>query len=460
MSFIGIDLGTSFIKGAVLDLDARQIRHVHRIPFPDPLPNPNVLVCEFNPDEIVKVTGDFIKELSRFSPDCSGIVMCSQMHGLVLMNEKGEARSPCISWRDQRALMPHPSGQGTYFDVFCRRISAEHVQELGNELRPGTPACYLFWRAEQGKLEPGLVPASLPDFVLSALSGSAPSVDSTNGMAYGLLNVKSLDWHTPVIKELGINRLCWPALRKHGEVVGRLKIGANSVPCFTPVGDYQCALVGTLLTIEELSLNISTGSQISRLVPALNLGDYQTRPFFDGRFLNTFSHIPGGLSLDLLLDLLSELAKSEGTPLENPWTYIAQEVSKIAETDLGVSLYFFAGPLGDRGTISNIRGDNLTIGHLFRAAFNNMADNYYKCGSRIWPDRSWRNLVFSGGVATKLEVLRQVIQKKFQTDYRLAPYDEDTLLGLLALGLVFSGRTNSVEQAMHELRSNDQSWDE
>jgi sugar (pentulose or hexulose) kinase len=458
VSFLGIDLGTSFIKGAVLDLDARRIRHVHRIPFPDPLPNPNALLCEYDPDEVVKVTENFIKELSTFAPDCSGIVMCTQMHGMVLLSEKGQVRSRCISWRDLRALMPHPSGEGSYFDVYTKRISAEHKRELGNELRPGTPGCFLFWLAEQGKLEPGLIPVSIPDFVLHALGGSAPSVDLTNGMAYGLLNLKNLDWHYPVMEEIGLPRLRWPAVRIHGEVAGQLKTGRNLVPCYTPVGDYQCSVAGTLLTAEELSLNVSTGSQVSRLTPKLDLGDCQSRPFFDGKFLNTFTHIPAGRSLNLLLDLLSELAQGEGISLANPWPYVTEQVSKIERTDLQVGLYFFAGPYGDRGAISNIRGDNFTVGHLFRAAFNNMADTYYQCALRIWPERAWRNLVFSGGLAVKLEVLRQIIQKQFQTDYRLAPCAEDSLLGLLALALAFSGRVKSVEQAMADLRAQEQSY--
>ncbi|HUZ97160.1 MAG TPA: hypothetical protein VMU57_19830 [Edaphobacter sp.] len=133
-------------------------------------------------------------------------------------------------------------------------------------------------------------------------------------------------------------------------------------------------------------------------------------------------------------------------------------LARVKSGDLRAELYFFAGPFGDRGSISNIRGDNLTVGHLFRAAFNNMADTYHQCALRIWPERSWRNLVFSGGLAFKLEVLREIIRKRFQTDYRLAPCAEDTLLGLLALALVFSGRLTSVEQAMAALRSQEHAY--
>lgn len=98
MSFIGIDLGTSFIKGAVLDVEARRLEHIQRISFPDQLADSNPLHCEFDPNEIVAAVRTLVNELTIHAPSCEGIIMCSQMHGMVLMNERGEARSNCLSW--------------------------------------------------------------------------------------------------------------------------------------------------------------------------------------------------------------------------------------------------------------------------------------------------------------------------------------------------------------------------
>ena len=192
MSFIGIDLGTTFIKGAVLNLETRHLHHVRRIPFPPQLENTAPLACEFDPEEILAAVRRLIAELAPHAADCEGIVMCAQMHGMVLMDSRGEIKSNCVTWRDQRVLMPHPSGSESYYQVLRRRIDPEHVRQLGNELDPGRPVCYLFWFAEQGKLAPGLAPVSLPDFVLSVLCGSAPGVETTNAGAYGAVNLETL----------------------------------------------------------------------------------------------------------------------------------------------------------------------------------------------------------------------------------------------------------------------------
>jgi sugar (pentulose or hexulose) kinase len=452
LAFIGIDLGTSFIKAAILELDASELQQVRRIPFPEPIQHADPLRVEFDPGSIVAAVKKLVGELEAFPMPCEGLVMCTQMSCLVLVNEQGEARSNCIGWRDQRALEPHPSGSGSYHDVLKQRLSAQQKRELGNELPPGAPICFLFWLAEQGMLESGLVPLSLADFVLSTLCSSSASVESTNAMAYELLHLETLGWHQEVIKELGLDKLRWPPIRRHGEIVGGMKVGANTVPCFTPVGDFQCALAGALLAEDELSLNISTGSQVSRLTNQLVLGNYQTRPFFDGKFTNTLSHLPAGRSLNVLVNLLGEFARHSGTAIPDPWEYIARAAAAAVHTDLEVKLSFFPGPCGDKGSISNIREKNLTVGTLFRASFENMAQNYYDCALRIWPDHAWKNIAFSGGPARKLKLLRKIIEKRFHTDCRLCPLEEDTLLGLMVLARVFSHRIGSVQQAMEDFR--------
>ncbi len=75
----------------------------------------------------------------------------------------------------------------------------------------------------------------------------------------------------------------------------------------------------------------------------MNLNDYQTRPLFDGKLLNTLTFPPAGRSLNVLVDLLSESATAEKIDLQKPWTTIEQVVNKGTDTHLEVDLNFFAG---------------------------------------------------------------------------------------------------------------------
>ena len=82
-----------------------------------------------------------------------------------------------------------------------------------------------------------------------------------------------------------------------------------------------------------------------------------------------------------------------------------------------------------------------------------MAESFYDCALRLFPERSWKNLLFSGGLACKLEILRRIIQQRFRGSYRITPVEEDTLFGLMILASVFSGRAKSVEEVIRQLRA-------
>ena len=53
MRAIGFDLGSSFIKGAILDLDELTLSHVVRLPFPNPVKHIHSAFREFDPIEIL-----------------------------------------------------------------------------------------------------------------------------------------------------------------------------------------------------------------------------------------------------------------------------------------------------------------------------------------------------------------------------------------------------------------------
>ena len=450
-TFIALDLGTSGIKGAILDLERRCLTQMRRVPFPQPLAGQPALFCEIDPAQIIAATRAVLAKLLALAPECAGIVVCGQMGGLMLTSATGEPRSNYLSWRDQRLLQPAPGG-GTYWDQFRQRLSAETRRQLGQELQPGNPLSLLYWLRQQGgRLAADTIAGTLPDFVVAHLCGAAPAADPT--LPQGLLNLETGDWHQAACASLGLDGVRWPALQLFSAAVGRVALGGASLPVYAPSGDHPCALAGAFIDARELSLNISTGSQTSLLTQHFAPGNHQTRPFFDGRFLNTITHIPAGRALNVLLGLTSELAQAQGLALGDPWPVIQQAVAGVTDGDLAVDLAFFPSPVGERGAIFNIREGNLTLGQLFLGAFRNMADNYHACALRLSPEQAWDRVVFSGGLAQKLERLRELILDRFACPHRLYEGSEDTLIALLAQALVIDGRAPSMAAAINSLRN-------
>jgi sugar (pentulose or hexulose) kinase len=281
----------------------------------------------------------------------------------------------------------------------------------------------------------------MADFALAQLCGAPPGIDPTNAAAMGTLDLPGGGWHTGALAAAGLDGLRWPDIAPFSTVAGEYRVGARRIPCYRPVGDAQCALAGAGLAEGELSINVATGSQVSLLRPEPLLGDFQTRPFFEGRFLTTVTGIPAGRSLNLLARLLAELAAAHGAPPDDPWPYLLRAAADAPDAGLRVDLAFFGQGAG--GAITGIDEGNLTAGGLFRAAFRQMAASYYAAALRLAPDQGWRHLVLTGGLAHQAALLRDFIAARFDAPYRLGPA-EDTLSGLLALALVCAGRAPDV----------------
>jgi sugar (pentulose or hexulose) kinase len=307
--------------------------------------------------------------------------------------------------------------------------------------------------AQNKALPTGATVASLGDYVLSALSPVGQSVrqvvEPTMAASHGSMDVAAAAWHAGILSRLGLDSLEWPEIvPATAGPVYTLQIGERTLPCYPVVGDHQCAVLGALVQPGELSLNISTGSQVSLIADSPASNDAETRPFFEGRFLRTMTRIPAGRALNVLVNLLTELSGGETA---DSWQKIAEAVERTTQTDLRVDLSFFASETGDHGAIENIREDNLSVGHLFRASFVTMADNYLMCARRLGAPHEWQRLVFSGGLAQKLETLRAEIQQRFDLPYRVCPTSEDTLLGLIALGRRAYGFAGSLDEVCAQL---------
>jgi sugar (pentulose or hexulose) kinase len=459
MAFIVMDLGSTFIKGAIADADAFRLGPVRRAPFPDPLPGRPAGFHEVDPEAIFDATAAMLDTLLAEEPSCEGWLLSAQMHGLVLMAPNGTPRSPLITWQDVRATETISSNY-TLYDDLCARVGDAALDATGKDYRPGLPVCALHWMARHGALPPpDTIPSSLPDYIIARLAGTAPRIDATLAASQGALDLARGDWHRGVLDALGIGNLAWPPVLAEDAPPVHLTRSGQRFPCYAPVGDMQAALAGTLLAKNELSINIATGSQAAVLAdaPAKTAADDAphcvTRPFFDRGYLHAVPHVPAGLALQMLVDLLCELPRARGVDVPDPWGYIAEAAAAAPETGLEADLAFFPCSFGDSGALRHITRDALAVGPLFRAAFNSMAASYDVCAGKLAPTSGLERIVFSGGLARRQPLLRDMITKRLDLPARFSPAEEEALFGLLVLARARSGRAPSVAAAMREARA-------
>ena len=193
MRFLGLDLGTTSFKGAVLDLERGTVSTIRRVPTPEPVQGLPTGHHELDPSAVLLAVRRLVGELLSDAPDATGLVLCSQMHCLVLYDADGSPRSNVITWKDQR-------GAET-IDELRRIVSADEQRQIGSELRVGLPITTLPWLKQRGRLGSGLVPASLPDFVLAQLCETPPTTEATNAAAHGLFDLDRGHWHVRLIEK-------------------------------------------------------------------------------------------------------------------------------------------------------------------------------------------------------------------------------------------------------------------
>ena len=429
MQCLGLDIGSTSIKGAVLDLATDRIGHMASRPFPSPLATGLAGAVEISPTAILARVEEVLEDLLNAAPSAESLWCCGQMGGTILVSAVGRPVSNYLSWRDQRTLQSVASGKTT-LDEIRQRWPGEILSSLGNELQPGSTTSLLFWLSQQGELPGDAIPATIADFVLGRLCNAQPRMHVTH--AIGMLDLRSGQWHRQAFDGLGLQKLLLPQLSQTVEPFGQLVRRGRSLQVYGSYGDQQCALYGAGLQRGELSLNISTGSQVSLRTNSFQPGRYQTRMFFAGDWLNTITHLPAGRSLNVLVDLLTELAAAEGITLQSPWQSVLRKAAEVMESSLDVDLAFFAGPLGDSGAIRQITTENLTVGNLFYAAFRAMADNYARCADWLDPQRRWNSIVLSGGLTQSAPVLKEMLHQRFAAPLRESS-GEETLLGLMQL---------------------------
>lgn len=448
MKFIAIDLGTTFIKAAVIDVAALEIRDVRRNEAPRRIANLPADVVEIDPSEVLGVVRQLIDDLLSTTDSCQGILMCGQMGGLILLDADNVPTTPFISWQDRRTCRTQ-SDHGSYFQWFEKIVGEQKQTVLGNEVRPGLSPALLFYiqQTQPELLTESTIPVTLPDHIASSLCGARPVTEYTNSP--GVVSIVDRRTATSLFQNADIPPLDWPELVDFKTCVGAYTSDGRSLPVYAATGDHQCSLAGTLLQTDELSINIATGSQVSLLTSDNSCDSFQLRPFFDGLWLKTITNIPAGRALTAILRLLTELSGREhNEPSAYDWNAFFQMAQETAATDVEVNLGLFPGAIPGPGLFGNLSESNLTVGHIARASLQQMATQYRQLSFQLDANSPWNRIAFSGGLAARSSLLRQLVSESLDADYRMAPTEDDALFGLMVLGRVIAGMEPDVMSAI------------
>lgn len=257
---LGIDLGTSSLKGSVYSTDGQLI---DSSASQYELIIPTKGYSEQNPQDWIKAFKDVVKNLSvkikDFSENLDAISFSGQMHSLVLLDENGEVLRNAILWNDVRTTEQ------------CNKIMDEFGEEIisisKNIALEGFTLPKILWVMENepeiwNKTRHILLPK---DYLRLYLTGNY-NMDFSDAAGTLLLDVENKQWSIKIAEKFKIDYSYLPELVESIEYTGNIiddvckELGIKSkVKVYAGAADNAASAVGAGIIDNERGM-ISVGT--------------------------------------------------------------------------------------------------------------------------------------------------------------------------------------------------------
>jgi xylulokinase len=215
MSHIGIDIGTSSVKVALVADDDRLVAYASR-PLAVSRPQPGY--SEQDPEHwwaaVVACMDELHAGNARAMAETAGIGLSGQMHGATLLDAAGDVLRPCILWNDGRS------------GAQCERLTREWPElyaVTGNLAMPGFTAPKLMWvREHEPEIFARVATVLLPKaYVRYRLCGErVEEMSDASGTLW--LDVARREWSDAALAATGMRRDQMPRLVEGNAVSGTL----------------------------------------------------------------------------------------------------------------------------------------------------------------------------------------------------------------------------------------------
>ena len=425
MKAIGIDIGTTSICGIVLDTANGAV-------VSSRTENSNAFIATENSWEriqdvsrIMTVATDILDGFLGSYEDVCVIGITGQMHGIVYVNDAGEAVSPLYTWQDARGNLSY--GDTTYAKHLGSASGYGNVTDFYNR-------------------QNGLVPAdavtycTVHDYLGMRLCGNKrPIMHASDAASLGLYDIEAKKFNYDVSVQV----------TDAFEIIGKYR----GIDVSVAIGDNQASVFSTLADEDDLLINVGTGSQVSivsaRPVFAPNI---ESRPYVDGKYLIVGSALCGGRAYSVLKDFYSRLFALAGVENVDVYSVMDKMLKEKTDTSL-VCDTRFDGTRSEptqRGSISNISTDNFTPEDLGYAFLCGMMNELYGMYSAMGETK--KGIVGSGNGIRKNRPLTEIAQKRFGGELKIPAHTEEAAFGAALFGMVACGVCDSAKDAQGLIR--------
>ncbi len=210
--YIGLDLGTSGLKGILIGEDQTVLAEATA---PLTVQRPAEGWSEQSPSDWISAAEAVLDQLAaKGLGTVRGIGLSGHMHGATLLDAGDEVLRPCILWNDTRS---HEEAAELDGDPMFRRLT-------GNIVFPGFTAPKLMWvRKHEPRIWDRVAKVLLPkDYLRLWLTGDhVGEMSDAAGTAW--LDTAKRDWSDALLSATGLTRAQMPRLVEGSAVSGQLR---------------------------------------------------------------------------------------------------------------------------------------------------------------------------------------------------------------------------------------------
>ena len=424
MKAIGIDIGTTSVRGVVVDVESGRLLD-SRTENSDAFLNGCADWEKIQSVEKIMAVATGILD-GFIDGDVAVIGVTGQMHGIVYTNECGNAVSPLYIWQDGRGNLTYKdTTYAKYLNSFSGYGNVTDFYNRENGIRPAESVSY----------------CTIHDYFVMKLCGlTKPIMHSSDAASFGcydlMENKFNYDCNVDITAEYGIA----------GEYKG--------IPVSVAIGDNQASVFSTLANEDNILLNIGTGSQVSIISDSpVEADNIETRPYFEGKYLIVGSALCGGRAYSLLKNFYSEiLGYVEAVEDGKVYSIMNQMIEKADKAKLTVDTRFAGTRKNPElcGSISGITTENFNPAQLTLGVLEGVATelfdmyrlmNYQKCG-----------IVGSGNGIRKNPALVKVFEKMFGSEMNVPRHLEEAAFGAALFGLVSCGVFENAKEAQRLIK--------
>ena len=219
---LGLDLGTSGLKALIMD-DQQQVIAVKTVPLAVSRPHPGW--SEQHPADWIEACIQVFDQLQDYLPHVQSVGIAGHMHGVVMLDAKGDVLRPCMLWNDTRAT---EQALALDSDPIFQQIS-------GTIVFPGFSAPKLLWVKEHepqvwSALQTVLFPKDYLAYWLTGQMHAEPS----DAAGSALFDCAGICWSAPLCRAAGIPITTLPALVASDGVRGKIQADHVSRYGFLP----------------------------------------------------------------------------------------------------------------------------------------------------------------------------------------------------------------------------------